>query len=73
MQKFIFVLHRKHISAAKTNRLMLFKEIISVYCENHMKHTGTLCGQNAEFCTLKQVVHIDLLDFKGLMREAYGC
>jgi hypothetical protein len=21
----------------------------AVYCENHMEHTDTLCGQNAEF------------------------
>jgi hypothetical protein len=29
------------------NWLTLFKEIIAVYCENHTKHTNTLCGQNA--------------------------
>jgi hypothetical protein len=32
----------------KTNRLMLFGETIAVYCENHMEHINTLCGQNAE-------------------------
>jgi hypothetical protein len=37
---------------------MLFKEIIAVYCENHNEHVNTLCGQNAEFLMLKQVVHI---------------
>jgi hypothetical protein len=37
------------VSAAKTNRLMLFKETIVVKCENHTKHTNALCGQNAEF------------------------
>jgi hypothetical protein len=21
----------------------------AIYCENHMKHTNILCGQNAEF------------------------
>jgi hypothetical protein len=26
---------------------MLFRETVAVYCENHMKHTDTLCGQNA--------------------------
>jgi hypothetical protein len=36
-----------HITAAKPNRLMLFKEIIAIYCENHTKHTNTLHGQNA--------------------------
>jgi hypothetical protein len=27
------------ISITKPNRLMLFREIIAVYCENHMEHT----------------------------------
>jgi hypothetical protein len=27
---------------------MLFKEIIGVYCENHMEHINTLFGKNAE-------------------------
>jgi hypothetical protein len=38
-----------YVSAAKTNRLMLFRETVSVHCENHTEHTNTLCGQNAEF------------------------
>jgi hypothetical protein len=33
----------------KTNRLILFGEIITVYYENRTKHTDTLCGQNEEF------------------------
>jgi hypothetical protein len=37
---------------------MLFREISDVYYENHMKHTNTLRGQNAEFNILKQVVYI---------------
>jgi hypothetical protein len=46
--------HRKHIaSATKHNRLMLFRETVSVYCENHTEHTDTLCGQNVEFCYVK--------------------
>jgi hypothetical protein len=28
---------------------MLTREIIAVYCENHMENINTLCGQNAEF------------------------
>jgi hypothetical protein len=28
---------------------MLFRETVAVYCENHMEHTNTLCGQNAGF------------------------
>jgi hypothetical protein len=26
---------------------MLFREELAVYCENHMEHNNTLCGQNA--------------------------
>jgi hypothetical protein len=36
----------------KTNRLMLFGETVAVYCENHMEHIITLCGQNAELCNV---------------------
>jgi hypothetical protein len=32
-----------YVSATKTNRLMLFGEIIAVYCENHTEHINTLC------------------------------
>jgi hypothetical protein len=32
---------------------MLFRETVAVYCENHMEHTDTLCGQNAEFWYVK--------------------
>jgi hypothetical protein len=53
--------HREthYVSATKPNRLMLFREIIAVYCENHTEHINTLCGQNAEFLSVqKQVVYI---------------
>jgi hypothetical protein len=36
-----------HVSATKPNRLILFRETVVVYCENHMEHTQTLCGQSA--------------------------
>jgi hypothetical protein len=32
----------------KTNQLMLYREIISVYSTIHTQHTHTLCGQNVE-------------------------
>jgi hypothetical protein len=32
---------------------MLFRETVTIYCENHIEHTNTLCGQNAEFCYVK--------------------
>jgi hypothetical protein len=39
--------HETHyVSATETSQLMLFSETIVVYCESHMKHTDTLCGQN---------------------------
>jgi hypothetical protein len=34
---------------------MLFRETVAVYCENHMEHTDTLCGQNADFLIVKAV------------------
>jgi hypothetical protein len=35
------------------NWLTLFKEIIAVYSENHMKHINALCGQNDNFLNVK--------------------
>jgi hypothetical protein len=32
---------------------MLYREIIAVCSEIHTKHTNTLCGQNAEFFSVK--------------------
>jgi hypothetical protein len=36
-----------YVSATETNLLMLFREAVAVYSENHTEHTDTLCGQNA--------------------------
>jgi hypothetical protein len=33
---------------------MLFEKTVAVYCENHTKHTNTLCGQNVEFQYFKE-------------------
>jgi hypothetical protein len=52
-----------YVSATKTNRLMLFRETIAIYCKNHNTH----CEQNAQFNMLKQVVIIVTTSFKGLM------
>jgi hypothetical protein len=38
-------------------RLMLFRETVTVCCENHTEHTDTLCGQNAEFYCVQFVTH----------------
>jgi hypothetical protein len=37
-----------NVIITETKRLILFGETVAVYCENHMEHTNTLCGQNAE-------------------------
>jgi hypothetical protein len=46
-----FIPHRKHSSSrnTKTNRLMFFREIDPVCCENHMKEENIFWGQDAEF------------------------
>jgi hypothetical protein len=36
----------QHVSITKINWLMLFKEIIPVYSENHTNPINSLCGQN---------------------------
>jgi hypothetical protein len=36
-----------YVSSTEPNRLLLFREAVAVYCENHTEHTDTLCGQNA--------------------------
>jgi hypothetical protein len=41
-----------YVSATKPNRLMLFRETVAVYCENHTEHTNTQWGQNAQFCNI---------------------
>jgi hypothetical protein len=42
-----------YVIATKPNRLMLFRERVAVYCENHTKHINTLYGHNAEFWCVK--------------------
>jgi hypothetical protein len=39
----------RYVSATKPNRLMLFRETVTVYCENHTEHTNALCGQPMVF------------------------
>jgi hypothetical protein len=43
----------RYISATKTNRLMLFRETVAVYCESHTEHITALCGKNVEFSNVK--------------------
>jgi hypothetical protein len=37
---------------------MLYREIIAVCSQIHIKHINTPCGQNVEFVNVKLVVHI---------------
>jgi hypothetical protein len=60
-----------YVSTTKPNRLMLFREIIAVYCENHTDHINTLCGQNAIYinsvCTLQETHYISTTKPNRLM------
>jgi hypothetical protein len=49
------------IFPTETYQLKLFNKIITLYCENHMKHINTLCVQNAELLMLKQLVHLIII------------
>jgi hypothetical protein len=42
------VVKKARASITKITRLMLFKKIIAIYSENHIKRINTLCGQNSE-------------------------
>ena len=46
------------ISVIKTSQLMLYREIVAVCSEIHIKHINTLCGMNVEFVNVKLEVHI---------------
>jgi len=46
-----------------TNRLIVFREMISVYGDSHMKHTSTLYGRNRILLILQRMVHIDISVF----------
>jgi hypothetical protein len=45
---------------------MLFREIIAVYSDNHMKFITTFCGQNAELLVIKTGGVYSCSGFKGL-------
>jgi hypothetical protein len=67
MKKFSsYLKETQRVSMTTINWLLLFKETVAVYTDNHMKTTNTLCWQNAELM-FKQVEHIPLC-FKGLMQ-----
>jgi len=37
---------------------MLYREIMAVWSQIHIKHINTMCGQNVELLNVKLVVHI---------------
>jgi hypothetical protein len=39
-----------YVSATEPNRLMLFREIVAVYCENHTEHTDTVRTSHETHC-----------------------
>jgi hypothetical protein len=47
-----------HVYIIKTIQLLLFREIITFYSENHMDQLDMLPVKNAEILMCKQVVHI---------------
>ena len=42
-----------YISVVKTSQLVLYREIIAVCSQIHIKHINTLCGQNVELLNVK--------------------
>jgi hypothetical protein len=55
---------KQSVSTTKINSLILFRKIIAFYCENHTKHTNTLCGQNVE---------VEVLNVKAGGTYTYEC
>ena len=47
-----------HMLVYNKHWLMLYKEIIAVCSEIHIKHINTMNGQNVELLSVKLVVHI---------------
>ena len=45
---------------------MLYREIIAVCSEIHIKHTNILCGKNVELLNVKLAVHIVTTGLKGV-------
>jgi hypothetical protein len=53
--EFVQIVFKKIVHATqKTHcRVILFREMEAVYCENHTKHINTLYGQNSEFLNVE--------------------
>ena len=50
---------------------MLYREIIAVCSQIHIKHINTLCGQNVELLNVKLAVHVVTVGYKESRCE--GC
>jgi hypothetical protein len=48
----------RYISITKTNQLMLFREKIYFYSNDHTEHINALCGRNVEFLMVNYVVYV---------------
>jgi hypothetical protein len=62
---YIHIYRSKHVAVVgvlilviKNNQLMLYREIIAVCSQIHIKHINTVFGQNLEFVYFNMVVHI---------------
>jgi hypothetical protein len=45
-----------YVSATEPNRLMLFRETVAVYCENHTEHTDTArTSQETDYVSAQSV------------------
>jgi hypothetical protein len=54
-----FISQKTHyVSTTETNRLIMFRETVAVYCENHTEHTNDCAGRMQSFTMLKQMVLI---------------
>jgi hypothetical protein len=47
LETYIITFKNKYNFCRSIN-VLLFRETVAVYCENHTEHINTLCGQNAE-------------------------
>lgn len=52
---------------------MMFKEIIGIYCENHMKKIHTLCGKVQGFLMLRHLAHIVTAGLQHIRTAQYVC
>ena len=51
----------------------MFKEIIGIYCENHVKKIHTLCGKVRGFLMVRHLAHIVTAVFQNIRTNQYVC